>query len=101
MRALHLIGLSLTTLRLIDTAKEALPVIPPAQVKSTAALVVAGGLSWIVKPDADWRDHLLIAGGAAGLAGLLHDGQATLRMVQDSYIAGIMIQARRTTPLGP
>jgi hypothetical protein len=100
MRALHLVGLGLATLRLVDTAKEALPVIPPPAAKSTAAVLIAGGLSFAYRPSADWRDHVLLAGAAAGLASLLHDAQATTRMVQDSYIAGITIQARRTTPLG-
>jgi len=100
MRALHLIGLGLATLRLVDTAKEALPVIPPPAAKSTAAMLIAGGLSFAYRPDADWRDHLLLGGAGAGLASLLHDLQSTARMVQDSYVAGITVQARRTTPLG-
>lgn len=92
MRALRLVGIALATLRVIDTIKEGLPLDAEPALKSTATIVVAAGIAY---PFADnWRDRALLAGAAAGLASLMHDGQWLMRTMADSYVTGIVRAAK-------
>ena len=93
MRALRLVGVALATLRVIDTLKEGLPFQADPALKSTVTIAVAAGLSYTQADN--WRDRLLMAGAAAGLASVIHDAQWLARVAADSYVTGITRAAAR------
>lgn len=70
------------TTRIVETIKEALPIIPPPVVKSTFATVVAAAAGASLTPG-DWRTRALAGLGAAGVAMLAHETASLLRMVTD------------------
>lgn len=100
MRVSRVVGIALLTLRVTETVKEALPVIPPPVAKSTFALALGAGLSLLLG-ERDVRVVLLEAGAAAGLASVVHDAQEAARRITDNQIANVMRQVpRRAQPLG-
>lgn len=100
MRVSRVLGMALVTLRVTDTVKEALPVIPPPPAKTAFTYALGAALSLALGE----RDPLTVALEAAavsGLASLLHDAQAAAQATTDAGIAGIIRQVpRRAQPLG-
>lgn len=100
MRVSRVVGVALLTLRVTETVKEALPVIPPPVAKSTFTIALAAALSATLG-ERDARVILLEAGAAAGLASVFHDAQEAARRFTDNQIVNVMARTpRRAQPLG-
>lgn len=99
MRVSRVLGMALITLRVTETVKEALPIIPPAPVKSTFTIALAVGLS-AAHGERNFGRMVLEGAAAAGAASVLHDVQESMRRFTDNQIAGVITRARRATPLG-
>lgn len=100
MRVSRVMGMALVTLRVTETVKEAIPIIPPPVVKSTFTLAFGAGLSLLLG-ERDARLVLLEAGAAAGLASVVHDAQEAARRFTDNQIVNVMTRTpRRAQPLG-
>lgn len=100
MRVSRVLGMALVTLRVTETVKEALPLIPPPPVKSVFTLCLGAGLS-VLLGERDARVVLLEAGAAAGAASVLHDAQEAAKRFTDNQIAGVLTRTpRRAGPLG-
>jgi len=84
----------LATLRTIETFKEALPVTPAPQLKSTAAGIIAAGLT-VLDGERDIAKVILTGAAAAGAASLLHDGQESLRRYTDNQIVSVLTAASK------
>lgn len=72
----------LATARVVDTLKEALPILPTPATKSTAASAVAGVLGASLG-EGGWRDRALAAVGAIGVAMVAHEVTALLSVLSD------------------
>lgn len=94
------VGLALVTLRVTETVKEALPVIPPPAAKSTFTIVLGMALSAAVGEREPLK--IVVEGLAvAGLASVLHDAQEAAKRFTDNQIAGVITRTpRRAAPLG-
>ena len=91
---------ALATARVVETAKEVLPSIPPPWVKSTFAMAVGAGAAYIA---GERRPETVAATGlaAAGLAAVVHDVQVAASSFADSNITKVLQQVpRRAKPLG-
>lgn len=100
MRVSRVVGMALVTLRVTETMKEALPIIPPAAPKSLFTMGVGMALSATL---GERNPALVVVEGvaAAGLASLLHDAQDAARRFTDNQIAGVITRTpRRAQPLG-
>jgi|SRR5256885_2033613 len=100
MRVSRVVLMALVTLRVTDTVKDVIPVIPPPPAKTAFTYVLGAALSLALGE----RDPLTVgleAAAAAGLASVLHDVQAAAQATTDAGIAGIIKQVpRRAHPLG-
>jgi len=97
MRVLRVVAAALSTVRVVDTIKEAIPVTPPPAVKSSFATAVAGGLLALVDDQPfTWRRFVQETGAAAGLAMMLHEVQWYLLARGDSSAAGLASQVQQS-----
>lgn len=99
MRVLRVAAVALTAMRVTDTVKEALPVIPPPVAKSVFVAAVCGGLTAL--HERDWKKLVLEAGAAAATASIAHDVQSGLQRYTDNQITQVLQRTPRSTrPLG-
>ncbi len=75
-----LVGLG--SARIVETLKEALPVVPPAPWKSTTATALAGAAGAVLV-EGDWRTRALAGIGAAGVAMVTHELRSLLSLLAD------------------
>lgn len=100
MRVSRVMGMALLTLRVTETVKEAIPVIPTPPWKSLFTIGLAAGLS-VMLGERDPRMVILEAGAVSGAASMLHDAQEAARRFTDNQIAGVITRTpRRAAPLG-
>lgn len=96
----RVVGVALATLRVTETVKEAIPVVPPPVAKGIFAVALSAGLSASLGERNAGR-MVVEAAAAAGLASLLHDAQDAARRYTDNQIMGVISrQPRRAAPLG-
>lgn len=72
----------LATTRLVETVKEASPIIHGAPLKSTVASIVAITAGALLADD-DWRGRALAGIGAMGVAMAAHEALAMLSVITD------------------
>lgn len=72
----------IATARLVDTLKEAIPIVPPPVAKSTAASLIAAA-SGAALAEGSWRGRVLAALGAAGMAMLTHEFTSLVSVTTD------------------
>ena len=100
MRVSRVMGLALITLRVTETVKEALPVIPPPIAKSVFTVALGVGLS-MAADERNFGRAVLEGLTVAGAASVLHDAQEGMRRFTDTQIANVITRVpRRSQPLG-
>ena len=85
---------ALATVRVVETVKEIIPLIPPPPAKSLFACAVGAGVVYIAG-ERDLRTVAASGVAAAGLAAVIHDLQHTAVTIADNNITEVLTRVPR------